>query len=204
MPLPVVKVAPGLFRLGEIQIHKKARSVTFPAQVNIDKGPLEYLLVQSGDKTHESLLRTEIDPYYLSIAFPLLGFEGSDSPLVQQGAPDTPKGEAVKITIVYREGNKSRKVPAEAWVVKKIGEQEESPSMSWTYTGSKVMQGTLLAQVQGVIVAICYDPAALIDNATPGGESDEIWFVKEGVVPPAGTPVTVVIKAKYAGNAVDQ
>jgi hypothetical protein len=192
--LPVQEIAPGVFRLGEIQIHKKAQSVTFPAQVNMDKGHLEYLLVQSGGKAHESLLRTEIDPYYLSIAFPLLGFEGSDSPLAPQGAPDTAKGEAVKITIVYREGNKNRKVPVDAWVVKKIGEQEESPSMSWIYTGSKVLDGALLAQVQGSIAAIHHDPAALIDNATPGGEGDEIWFVKEGVVPPAGTPVTVVIR----------
>jgi hypothetical protein len=44
-------------------------------------------------------------------------------------------------------------------------------------------------------VAIYHDPAALIDNTTPGGESDEIWFVKEGAVPQAGTLVTVIIKA---------
>jgi ABC-type proline/glycine betaine transport system ATPase subunit len=33
-----------------------------------------------------------------------------------------------------------------------------------------------------------------MDNATPGGESNRIWFVKEGTVPPVGTPVEVVIK----------
>ena len=28
--LPIEKVGPGVFRIGEIQIHKRARSVTFP------------------------------------------------------------------------------------------------------------------------------------------------------------------------------
>ena len=195
MALPIVKVAPGIFRLGEMQIHKGARSVTFPAQVNMDKGLLEYLLVQSGGKTHESLLRTDIDPYYLNIALLLLGFEGTDRPLAEQGAPDTPKGEAVQIDIIYREGDRNQRVPAEDWIAKKTGEKVESPSMRWVYTGSKVMQEALLAQVQGSVVAIYHDPAALIDNATPGGESDEIWFVKEDAVPQAGTLVTVIIKA---------
>ena len=194
--LPIKKIAPGVFRLGEIQIHKGARSATFPAQVNMDKGLLEYLLVQSGGKTHESLLRTDVDPYYLNIALLLLGFEGTDTSLAEQRATGTPRGEVVEINIIYREGDKNRKVPAQAWVVKKIGEKEESTSMRWIYTGSKVMQEALLSQVQGSIVSIYHDPAALIDNATPGGESDEIWFVKEGVVPRVGTPVTVVIKAK--------
>ena len=50
MPLPVVKIAPGVFRLGEIQIHKGAHNATFPAKINMDKGLLEYLLVQSGGR----------------------------------------------------------------------------------------------------------------------------------------------------------
>ena len=137
MPLPVVKIAPGVFRLGEIQIHKGARSATFPAHVNMDKGLLKYFLVQSGGKSHESLLRTDVDPYYLNIALLLLGFEGTDTPLAEQGATGTPRGEVVEINIIYREGDKNRKVPAQAWVVKKIGEKEESTSMRWVYTGSK-------------------------------------------------------------------
>jgi hypothetical protein len=160
------------------------------------QGLLEYLLVQSSGKTHESLLATAVDPYYLNIGFLLLGFEGTDKPLDQQGAPQKPTGEPVEITLVYRTGDKSGKVPATEWVTKKVGDKEESPSVKWVYTGSVVFQGRFIAQVEGSIVAIYHDPTALIDNAAPGGESDEIWFVKEGVAPPAGTPVTVVIQAK--------
>jgi hypothetical protein len=200
---PVKKVGPGVFRLGEIQIHKRARSVTFPAEVNMDKGLIEYVLVRSSGKTHESLLRTEVDPYLLHIAFLLLGFEGTDQPLAEQGDSGKPSGEPVKITLAYREkgeDKKSQRVSVEQWVVKKSnGESREVESMDWVFTGSKIQQGRFLAQVQGSIVAIYRDPVALIDNASPGGESDEIWFVKEKAVPPPGTSVFVVISARPKG-----
>ncbi len=191
---PVRKVAPGVFRLGEIQIHKGSVSVTFPAVVNMDRGLIEYLLVRSTGKTHESLLRTEVDPYLLNIAFLLLGLEGTDRPLAEQGAVETPTGERVSIMLVHRKEGKTRSIPAESWISRRRGKKAESPDMTWVYTGSMVMQGRFLASQQGSIVAVYHDPAALVDHTTPGGESDEIWFVKEGTVPPAGTPVTVVVR----------
>ncbi len=202
-PLAVEKVSPGVFRLGEIRIYKETRSIAFPANVNMDKGLLEYILVRSSGKTHESLLRTDVDPYHLQIAFLLLGFEGTDQPIAEQGSAETPKGDPVEITIDYAKkgtdavGERKMRLKTEEWVVRKINDSiNDVGKLDWVYTGSVVVQGQFIAQTSGSIVAIYHDPAALIDNASPGGESDEIWFVKEGSVPPAGTPVTVTIKAK--------
>jgi len=202
-PLAIEKISPGVFGLGDIRIHKKTKSVIFPAQVNMDKGLLEYLLVRSSGKVHESLLRTNIDPYNLQIAFLLLGFEGTDQPIPDQGASVKPKGEPVEILIdfVKKEGAAStatnQKIRAEEWVAKKTnGNLKDSGILDWVYTGSMVMQGQFLAQSGGSIVAIYRDPGALIDNASTGGDDDEIWFVKEGAVPPAGTSVTVTIRPR--------
>jgi hypothetical protein len=202
-PLPVEKVSPGVFRLGEVKIYKETRSIEFPGQVNMDKGLLEYILVRSSGKTHESLFRTDVDPYHLQIAFLLLGFEGTDKPIAEQGSEETPKGDPVEITIDYMKkgsdtvGERKVRIKTEEWVVKKINNSfKDVGKLNWVYTGSAVIQGQFLAQSGGSIIAIYHDPAALIDNASPGGESDEIWFVKEGSVPPVGTPVTVTIKAK--------
>ena len=197
--LPVERVSPGVFRLGEIKIYKETRSIAFPAKVNMDKGLLEYILVRSSGKTHESLFRTDVDPYHLQIAFLLLGFEGTDRPLAFQGASEIPRGDPVEITIVYPkvEGSQELRLKPEEWVVKKISNSiKDAGKLDWVYTGSVVIQGQFLAQSGGSIIAIFHDPVALIDNASPGGESDEIWFVKEGVVPPVGTPVTIIMKAK--------
>ncbi|MCB2180963.1 MAG: hypothetical protein KQH63_02925 [Desulfobulbaceae bacterium] len=192
----IEKIAPGVYRIGEIQIHKKARSITFPAQVNMDKGLLEYLLVQSQGKTHESLLRTDTDPYFLNIAFLLLGFEGTDKPLTEQGASEIPAGDPVEITIIYHDGNKNQRVPADTWIETRQNNTNKPVSLAWKYTGSFVMDGVFQAQVQGSIAAVYHDPTALIDHEAESGNNDEIWFVNEQLVPQAGTSVTVLIKAK--------
>ncbi len=191
--IAVEKKGKGLFRLGSIQINRKTKNITFPATINMDKGLLEYLLVKSTGKTHESLLRTKIDPYYLNIAFLLLGFEGTDHPLTQQGANEKPQGNPVKIELIYKHEGDSVHVTPNEWVVKKKNEMVTVPAINWLYTGSVVFNGQLLAQTDGSIVALFHDPAALIDNTDPEGSNDEIWFVNEKTVPPIGTDVTVSI-----------
>jgi len=164
----------------------------------MDKGLLEYLIVRSSGKVHESLLRTNVEPYHLQIALLLLGFEGTDRPISHQGAAEKPKGDPVEITFLLgKEGAGAKMIKTEEWIAKKSNDKlKEAGKMDWIFTGSLVVEGQFLAQGGGSIVAIYHDPAALIDNASAGAESDEVWFVKEGIVPPVGTPVTVVIKAK--------
>lgn len=202
-PPPIEQVGPGIFRLGEIEIRKDTRSIIFPAQVNMDQGLLEYLIVRSSGKVHESLLRTDVDPFHLQVAFLLLSFEGTDRPILHQGSPETPRGDPVEILIAYRRGgNQELEIKAEDWVVNKIENQvKDVGALKWVYTGSKISEGGFLAQLEGSIVALWHDPVALVDNASPGGESNRIWFSKEGTVPPVGTHVTVIIKAKnYKGS----
>jgi len=191
---PIEKLGGGKYRLGEIFIDKTERSISFPAQVNMDKGLLEYLLVQNKGKTHESLLRTRIDPHNLQIAFMLLGYEGTDQRLSMQGAPETPKGERINITVMAPVAGKTVFIGADQWLSIKDGEKmKNTGSMNWVFCGSYVDYGRFMAQESGSIIAIYHDPVALIDNASPGGESDKVWFVKEGSVPPVGTQVTVTI-----------
>jgi hypothetical protein len=202
-PPPIEQVGPGILRLGEIQIHKDTRSIVFPAQVNMDQGLLEYLIVRSSGKVHESLLRTEVDPFHLQIAFLLLGFEGTDRPIAHQGSREIPTGDPIEIAIAYRGGEgQELRIKAEDWVANKIENQlRDVGTLKWVYTGSKIFDGRFLAQVEGSIVALWHDPVVLVDNASPGGESNRIWFSKEGTVPPVGTAVTVIIKARnYKGS----
>ena len=196
---PVEKLATGEYRLGEILVNKAQRSITFPAQVNMDSGLLEYLIVHNKGKTHESLLRTLIDPYNLQIAFLLLGYEGAEQRLTRQGDPATPKGERIRITISTVGGEKkSAAIPAEQWLVNKFGDEvKDVEPIVWVFSGSYVDQGRFLAQESGSIAAIWHDPVALIDNASPGGESNRIWYVKQGKVPPVGTPVNVTIRPAH-------
>ncbi|MSM38630.1 MAG: hypothetical protein GJT30_03270 [Geobacter sp.] len=190
---PVEQVAPGLYRVGDILIDKKERTVSFPAEVNMDKGLLEYVLVRTGGKTHESLLRTRIEPYNLQVACLLLGIEGTATPLAFQGAPETPKGDPVALSIHLPTG---APIKPEQWMVRTVdGVNRDLSDLRWVFTGSVVTSGRFAAQAEGSIIAVFHDPVAMVDNASAGGESDKIWFVKEGTVPPVGTPITLVIRA---------
>jgi hypothetical protein len=195
---PPELVAPGQYRIGEILLNKADKSITFPATVNMNKGLLEYLLVRTGGKTHESLLRTTIEPYNLQLACLLVGMEGTNAPLGFQGDPATPKGEAVEILLnIKSDDGKGKMISPEVWMMQVVGEaKRDIPTLHWVYTGSMVHNGRFAAQLGGSIVALYHDPAAMIDNASPGGESDKIWFVREDAAPPVGTPVMVIIRSK--------
>lgn len=187
----VQKVGPGRYRLGEIVIDKAARSISFPAEVNMKQGLLEYLLVKNGGKTHESLLRTRVQPYHLQLACLLLGLEGGRKALSAQGVAETPDGETVELSLELADG---KRVQTEQWLTLQVaGERREVPKLRWIFTGSLVREGVFAAQGDGSIAALYHDPVAMIDNASPEGASDEIWYAMESAVPPVGTPVTVLI-----------
>lgn len=193
---PPEKIAPGQYRIGGININKADKTLSFPAFVNMEKGLLEYLLVRNAGKTHESLLRTAVEPYNLQVASLLLGLEGTSAPLTFQGSPEIPKGDPVEITIQF-DGKDGRKVTVkpEEWIMQVVdGVKKDVPPVRWVFSGSVVYNGRFAAQVDGSMVSVFHDPVAMIDNASPGGENDKIWFVKEGAVPPIGTPVTITIK----------
>jgi hypothetical protein len=126
-----------------------------------------------------------------------VGFEGSDRPLRFQGDPGKPKGDAVAIALTYTgpEGKPVTLAP-EAWLVKRAGNRSlDVAPLDWVFTGSVIVNGRFMAQMDGSIIALYHDPVAMIDHATEGGESDKIWFVREGI-PPAGTPVTLTIQGR--------
>jgi hypothetical protein len=197
-PAPMIqKIKPGLYSLGQIQIDRKERSITFPVVVNMSKGLLEYLLVRNGGKTHESLFRTSIDPGQIQIAMLLLGAEGSDQPLARQGDPDTPRGNPVEITASYLKDGQMVPIKPESWIARKSDDKlVDTAPLDWMFTGSKIANGKFMAQLEGSIVAIYHDPVALFDNASQGGENNRVWFVNEAAVPPANTPVTLTITVK--------
>jgi len=189
----VERLAPGRYRLAGIEIDKRAATLSFPAEINMNQGLLEYLLVKSGGKTHESLLRTRIEPYHLQLACLLLGLEGTDRPIAQQGAAESPSGDPVEISLRLADGSS---VLSEQWLVHEVdGVRKRVDKVRWVFTGSLLHDGTFAAQADGSMVAVYRDPVAIIDNASPGGENDRIWFVRPGATPAVGTPVTVVIKA---------
>ena len=190
-PPPLKMVSPGVYEMGGCRIVKKENRVEFPAEVNMDKGLLEYVIVGNSGKVHESLLRTAISPYALQISLLLLGVEGSMNPLAGQGQARMPEGDRVRIWVSWQDKGKEKKVPVEQWIAKG---DKPAGAIPWVFTGSVVMDGVFLAQAEKSLVALFHDPVALIDHQLAEGASDDIWHVDSASVPPAGTAVMVIIE----------
>ena len=187
------KIAENTYRITDITVDTKQRTVTFPARENLREGVLEVLICTEYGKTHESLVSTQVDPLHLNVAFLLLGLEGGHA-VKHQGDPTKPVGSPVEIWLKVNDKEEKKPVRAEDWV---YNTQESRPMLrtNWVYVGSVVTEDGFMAQRLGQIVTTFHDPFALIDNPLPGGGDDTVYVPNTKEVPPLGTEIIVVIKA---------
>lgn len=194
-------------RLGKVQLDAVKRRASFPAVFNLTEGSLEYVLVGSQGKVHESLLRTEVEPTQLHTAMLLLGVKAGerhpgDAPPASidadylRTAPAL-KGDAVTILLKWTTGGKETTCRAEE-LVYNTETKAVAPVGDWTYNGSMFEENKFLAQEEKSFVALVTDPTALINNPRPGHDNDQIWAVAKDKVPPKDTPVEVILELKSA------
>jgi len=200
----------GRYELGPIRISTKERSLSFAAVVNAWEGPIEYLLVSHNGKTHESVLRTEVQPNHIHVAVLLLSetnAPGTPPPLPPGPPPAaTPApaprplahpskekiaGEPVSINVTWESGGKT--IQRSAGTLFRKVEGPPLQQEQWRYNGSRLDNGHFLAQLEGSIISLVTDPSALINNVAEGHDNDQIWRADTNNLPPLKTPVTVTI-----------
>ena len=201
MPVkPVVRqVSPGMYEVGKVRLDQKALSISFAGELNMKRGLLEYLLVNSKGSTHESLLVTEVEATDIHVAMLLMGAKGG---AVVAGAPPAqldaryfrtaPKlaGDAVLIRVKWKEKDVEKTAPIEDWVFNESAKQPVERGV-WTYNGSMVHEGRFLAQMEGNLVALVTSPSALINNPRKGNDNDHQWNANGDTTPGIGTPVEI-------------
>lgn len=185
------EVSPGVFEIGKVRVHKQNRTIEFPAVVNMKEGIAEYFLVSNQGKVHESVLRTEVQPYEINVAMLLLGGKGAQTNFF---APDKPPaGDALTIEVSWKGRFSTKRVAAEELVFDRARKASMSKG-TWTYNGSFQFEGIFVAQEAGSIISVMSDPEALINNPRERREDDENWIVNTKAVPAVETPVMVTIK----------
>ena len=201
--VPLKEIHPGVFQLADVKIDKERRTVSFPAVMNLRQGPMEYLLVSSWGKVHESILRTETEPYHIHVAMLLLGAKGAgtneDDAVEVSGSfvshPSSMRipGDDVGLEVTWTSNGKvTRKRAGE--LVLNLRSKSALRRGDWVYNGSLVDGRSFLAQREGSIVSLVTDPEALINNSSPGHDDDSIWTVNTNNLPLVGVPVEVIIK----------
>ena len=159
----------------------------------MDEGVIEYLLVTNSGKTHESLLRADVQPYHIHLALLLLGAKGAQTNDYPEGKTAPIPGDRVSIAVAWTTKGKEQSRPAEQLVLNRRTRAPASPG-PWTYNGSRTVEGTFIAQRDGSIVSLITDGDALINNPRAGREDDEFWEINKADLPPLHTPVQVTLK----------
>ncbi len=190
--LALKAISPGVFELGLVRLDAQRRAVTFPAFVNLREGALEYLVVTSNGKTHESLLRTDAGPHHIHVAMLLLGAGGPRTNALPEDPPQPLAGDKVTIEVVWKKKSREFRARAETFVRDRRAKSPMSKG-GWVYTGSRLRDDGFAAQADGSIVSLITDPDALVNNPRSGRDDDDNWLAEPGKLPAFNEPVQVVI-----------
>lgn len=190
-------------RFKNIKIFLKEKRVEISGSVCLDAGgPLEYLLVTTTGKTHESLFKANLEPKHLQIALLSIGCVGGRKGPKYQGDSAQPTGTPLQILVRFK-NSKGKLItrPAEDFVYcnpTKTSMKNEA----WVFTGSRFLKmpgddrEIFASSIEGSLIAIYHDPDAVIDNRDKFGDDDTAYTVNENLTPRADTPVTIIITPK--------
>ena len=199
----VEKVSETGFKLGTIEFDSATREIRFPALVNAREGYLEYFLVHSNGKTHESLFKTDISPTELQIVMKLLKFKQGKGKLFHGFYPpgELPEpeeqGESIQVFVTWPG---SDDIPAKRLVLD-AEEDESLQDETWIYTGSEIVQGKFQAEIEGSIIALYLDSLSMLNMAHPRNDNDENWFPVPERYPAYETPVTIIFRPAKANES---
>ena len=195
---PEIKIIrPGLFNFGGILIDRNDLSFSFEGKCNQLSGLVEYALVHESGKTHESLFSTKIAPRLIHACFLLL-----------KQKPDKFLFEKEKFS--KEENNVLRQRGLDVWVKWDENGSEFCKALnsmtlndlskrilkekSFLFTGSKLVEGEYLAQIDGSIIAIYRDSRAIVNAIDELSSNDDVWLPNEVNLPPLGKNVWITIK----------
>ena len=191
-PKPNIKeITPGIFQVGTVRMEKKKARISLPVTINMNEGPMEYLLVTGKGKTHESLLVTTAEPFHLQVAMLLLGCKGSDGHLIPEDEAKPIPGEAVSVELQWKEGKVIKTSSIEKFFQRADG--KELAEKPFIFNGSRVFGGVFLAQRDGSVISLISDNTAQINNAQEGRNNDDLWRPQAKGLPPLDSNGTLVI-----------
>lgn len=190
----------GKYQIGKVILDKKKRSVHVPAQVNMTKGIVEYILVADSGKVHESVFTTTAKPSEIHLAFLLLGCKGIPLENWPKDYLQVDEANQVAVEITWKSNGPKKNLPATQCVQRTdsanvgAGRGSGMASGSWLYSGSYLNGDSFVADREGSIIAIIADEAALVNGLRPHNQDDTLYAANEKDLPNKGFQVEVVFR----------
>ncbi len=190
----IVKVKEGVYTFGQITIDRKEEFLILPAISNQINGLVEYGIVHENGKIHESLFRTTVRPQNFHTSLLLLKAKPEKS-FFDNLWSEKPElidysQNCFNIEVSWEVNGTRKKSMIEKL---SINQNRKSPVLkkSFLFTGSRIVEGTFLAESTGSILAIYADDNAIINNSDFDSNNDDVWIANEKEMPPLETLVMI-------------
>ncbi len=175
-PVPSNEKRDGSVLLGSVQINPTERTLRFPVIVNQKEGLVEYALVSSTGKTHESVFKTDTDPLHIHLGLLMLKGKPVYAKTLSAAPADIPPGDEVEISVLWDESGQERRQRLGRFIVTTNNGNPLTPA-AWRYNGSIMTPGGIIAQSSGSIVSLRLDAEAILNNPRPGRLNDDLHYV---------------------------
>jgi len=185
--------------------------VEVEAFVCLDGGWLEQVACSPDTREHEALVVIEARPSNLHAALLMAGFEpGSPGQWTYDDgavAVTPPTGDIVEILVRYQKDGRSVQEPIGAWIVG-AEDNRPFPERAWVFAGSLRAENPgwmgpgehYVADLTGSIIGLVTFGDEVIGFERVMADQEAVqatqWQVRTGYVPPIGTPVTVILRAR--------
>tara|TARA_B100000212_G_scaffold271590_1_gene211014 strand:+ start:317 stop:1006 length:690 start_codon:yes stop_codon:yes gene_type:complete len=190
----IKKIADGRYAFGDLLLDREKRTIELQAISNQTNGLVEYGLVHEGGKIHESLFRTKSRPQIIHAAFLLLKHKPVDGFFENLWSENPQKltyhDAFVGVEIKWDSNGTHKSEPLENMVINQTNEKGITPQ-SIIFTGSKVIEGTYMAEISGSILAVYADEDAILNSSDFDSDNDDVWIANEKTMPPLESPVRI-------------
>jgi hypothetical protein len=190
----IIKISDGIYQFGEILIDRKSNTIEMPAISNQISGLVEYGIVHEDGKIHESLFRTKIRPQIFHTSLLLLKAKPVAS-FFENLWSEEPKvvnydHHCFDIFVNWEMNGSKFSKTFERFSINQNRKQSVDKK-SFIFTGSRVIEGTFLAETSGSILAIYADDNAILNNSDYDSANDDVWIANKVEMPPLELPVII-------------
>jgi hypothetical protein len=185
-----------------LEVQGDKRRVIVKAEVCLREGMLEHLMCRKGTKEHEAVLSADVDARDIHKALLLAkATPGTTVKFKEDGTIVPPTGTRIKITLMYKDQDKTVTLPGRDWV--RDLKTKKSLEHDWVFAGSEFMinplekdKPPLYAANGGDVICVSNFEGAMLDlpiNSSKNNAELEFEAFTERI-PPIGTPVTVILE----------
>jgi len=192
--------APELIAKHGVRFYPKEKRIEMDGQFCLPEGPIELLACARGGKEYESVITLDVEPKTLHFCLVLMGLKPGESGPRFQGDPEkVPTGNPVTVRVRWTDGDEEKEVGAEelCWNIVEKAPMGKTP---WVFVGSRWAQDEetgrriYVASIEKTVLAVYWDPFAVLDLPLASGANDEAFAVNKDLVPKPGTACTVVLR----------